>query len=44
MLELQHLTHCFPVRIELVLKGMLPAYFVFQRGDRLSFLQIGLFS
>lgn len=30
------LAHWFPVRIELVLEGILPAFYVFQGGDTLS--------
>jgi hypothetical protein len=42
--KLQHLAHSFPVRIELVFKGILPATWVFQSGHRLSLLQTSLFN
>jgi hypothetical protein len=33
-----------PVGIDLVLKGILPESYLFQGGDALCFLQIGLFT
>jgi hypothetical protein len=42
--KLQHLAHSFPVRIELVFKGILPATWVFQSGHRLSLLETCLFN
>jgi hypothetical protein len=44
MIEAQYLVHCLPLRIDLVLKGMFPAHHSSQGGERLIFLQIGLFS
>jgi hypothetical protein len=43
-LKHEHLAHCFPVRIALVWKRILPATTVFQGGNSLSMLQIGLFT
>jgi hypothetical protein len=43
-LKQESLVHCFPLKSELVLKGILPPTYVFQRGDRPSLFQIGLFS
>jgi hypothetical protein len=42
--KLHHLAHSFPVRVELVFKGILPATWVFQSGHRLSLLQTCLFN
>jgi hypothetical protein len=42
--KLHYLAHWFLMRIEWVVKGRLPATWVFQCGDRLSFFHIGLFS
>jgi hypothetical protein len=44
MLEAAPSGTLFLVRIQLVVKGMLPATWVFQCGDRLSLFHIGLFS
>jgi hypothetical protein len=41
VLEAPALVHCFSVRIELVLKGVLPANQTFHGGERLIFFQIG---
>jgi hypothetical protein len=41
--EQYQLAHYFPVRIELVLKVLLPANCTFHDGERLNLLQIGLF-
>jgi hypothetical protein len=40
----KHLALCFPVRIDLVCKGVLPAHEGFQGGDMLNLIQMGLFS
>jgi hypothetical protein len=44
MVERKHLAHCIPLRIELVVKGIIPANHCFQGGKALILLQIGLFS
>jgi hypothetical protein len=39
----EHIAHCVPVRIELVLKGILPAQQGFQWGEMHILFQIVLF-
>jgi hypothetical protein len=43
-LKLQHLAHYLPVRIELFFERNTSVMWVFQSGDWLSLIQIGLFS
>jgi hypothetical protein len=43
VLEGGQIAHCFPLRIELVFKGVLTAYQNYQGGERLILFQIGLF-
>jgi hypothetical protein len=40
----EYVAHCFPVRIELVFTGILPANGIIQRGNRLCLLQTDLVS
>jgi hypothetical protein len=40
----EHVVQCFPVRMELVFQGMIPASWEFPCGDRLSLFHILLFS
>jgi hypothetical protein len=37
--KLQHQGQCFPVKIELVFKGILPATLIFLDGDKLFLIQ-----